>query len=406
MSEQSEPKRTPAWKIVGIVAGVIVLSIVALCVWATVAGNRKYERIREKSRARLAEVRNADGRRPVLRGTAESGNAWDDYEPAQAEVKKFGNAGRLGEIVERSPKADPEIAKAALAAHGAAIDLLRRGAGRAASKYPHGWEKGVNMPTPPLLAAMQLSSLAVLKARAFVDDGKPREAAGVLLDVCQYGRDFGADGTLISYMVGISILSNGFNEIREQLAAGTFDAAALGDLDRGLEILDGSFPDYGHTLINEALLFGGLLDDSMTQGRGPARLLHADAVERIHESMAAAAKTESMSWSDAQKELQWIETEARKGWNPIASIAAPALVQQGSTSRLGRARLRAMRIAVHRGATSKELDLDDPFGGKMRTEDHEGVFRVWSVGKDGVDDGGTGDWKTASKDVVLELKKK
>jgi hypothetical protein len=398
-------KRTSPWKIVGIVVGVIVLSIIGLVLYAGVAGARKFERMKQLSLSRLAEVRNADARRPVLRGTAEAGNGWDDYLQAQAEVKKFAKAGRLGMIVDRSPKEDPAIAKEALAAHGVAIDHLRRGAGRASSRYAYEWEKGVNMPLPPMTLAMQLGSFGVLQGRAFAEDGKPREAAGVLLDVCQYGRDFGADGTMISYMVAVAILASGFNEIRDHLSAGRFDKGALEDLDRGLEALDGGFPSWGQTLINEALLFGGLLNEEMAGGWGPQRMLFADAVERIHLAMVAAAKAESLPWGQCQTELKRIETETAKAWNPISSIAAPSMVRQSAIARQRRAHLRALRIAVHSAATGKLLDLDDPFGAKMRTEEKDGRLRIWSVGKDGVDDGGTGDWKAESKDIVLELKR-
>jgi hypothetical protein len=396
-------KRTSAWKIAGIVAGVIVASIVALILWASAAASRKFIQMKEKSRARLAEVRGSDARRPILRGAAEPGNAWDDYALAEAEVQKFGHAQRLGELVDRSPKADPEVGKAALAAHGVAVDHLGRGAGRASSRYPYEWERGVHMLTPGLGAAGNTANLAVLKARSLVDEGKPRDAAGVLLDVCQFGRDLSADGVMITYMMGIAILGTGFNEIRDHLLAGKFDQAALEDLDHGLETLDGSFPRYGETLINEALLFGGLLDESVAGGYGPQRLLYADAVERISESVADAARAESLPWADSQKELRRIETQARKGWNPLSSIAVPSMVQESFIGRLSRARLRALRIAVHARATGKVLDLDDPFGAKMRTEEKEGRLRIWSVGKDGVDDGGTGDWKTGDKDLVLEL---
>jgi hypothetical protein len=398
-------KRTSPWKIVGIIVGMIVLSIVGLVLYAGVAGARKFERMKQLSLVRLAEVRNADARRPVLRGTAEAGNAWDDYLQAQAEVKKFAKAGRLGLIVDRSPKEDPAIAKEALAAHGVAIDHLRRGAGRASSRYAYEWEKGVNMPLPPMSLANQLASLGVLQGRAFAEDGKPREAAGVLLDVCQYGRDFGADGTMISYMIGVAILANSLNEIRDHLGAGKFDKVALEDLDRGLETLDGSYPSWGQTLINEALLFGGLLNEEMAGGWGPQRMLYADAVERIHEAMVAAAKADLLPWLESQAELQRIETASAKAWNPISSIAAPSTVRQSAIARQRRAHLRALRIGLHWASTGKLVELDDPFGAKMRTEEKDGKLRIWSVGKDGVDDGGTGDWKAESKDIVLDLKK-
>lgn len=404
----SEPVRKPSspWKIVGIVVGAIVLSIVALVVYASLAGSRKFAHMQELSRARLAEVRNSDARRPLLRGGAgEKGNAWDEYALAQAEVKKFAHANRLGEIVDRGPKADPEIGKAALAAHGVAIEHLRRGAARESSRYPYEWEKGPNAPMAPMMLLMQTASLGVLQARALVDAGKPRESAGVLLDVCQYGRDFGADGTVIALMIGVAILGNGFNEIRDQLAAGKFDRASLEDLDRGLETLDATYPSWGQTLINEALLFGGLLDENVAGGWGPQRMLYADAVERIHEAMVLAAKADTLPWAESQKELKRIEKVSAKSWNPISNIAAPSMMGTSSIVRQRRAQLRTLRIAVHSAATGKLLDLDDPLGAKMRTEEKDGTLRIWSIGKDGVDDGGTGDWKPESKDIVLEVKK-
>jgi hypothetical protein len=134
-------------------------------------------------------------------------------------------------------------------------------------------------------------------------------------------------------------------------------------------------------------------------------MLYADAVERIHLAMVAAAKAESLPWAECQTELKRIETESSEAWNPISRIAAPSMVRQSSIARQRRAHLRALRIGVHAAATGKLLDLDDPFGAKMRSEEKDGKLRIWSVGKDGVDDGGTGDWKAESKDIVLELKK-
>lgn len=393
-----------AWKLVGIVLGVIVLSIVALVIWASAAGSRKFARMQERSKAHLAEVKAADMRRPVLRGMAEAGNAWDDYFLAQAELKKFAKRTKLGEIVERSPKADPEVAKEALAAHGSAIDLLRRGAGRATSRYPYEWEKGMNMPMPGFLDTQATANLAALRARALVEEGKAREAVGLLLDVCQYGRDLGGDGLMISYMIGMAILNTGLREARDQFVSGKLDKAALEDLAAGLETLDGSLPRYDKILMNEALLFGGMLDESVVGTWGPQRMIYADAVERTSDAMAAAGKAESMPWADAQKELQRIEAEAQKGWNPLAQMAIPAMGKSNQVGRGRRAQLRALRMAVA-SALGKALDLDDPFGAKMRKEDLDGNLRFWSVGADGVDDGGVGDWKHDSKDIVVELKK-
>ncbi|RPH38000.1 MAG: hypothetical protein EHM91_14375, partial [Planctomycetota bacterium] len=301
-------KRTSAWKILGIVVGVMLVSVIALLFWVRAAGARKVARMQERSRARLENVKGADYRRSVLRGAAQEGNAWDDYAQAQAEVKKIPKAMKLGELVERSPKADPELGKAALAAHGVAIDHLRRGAGRATARYPYDWEQGSTMRMPGLLEINNTSNLAVLQARAFIDEGKPREAAGTLLDLAQYGRDTGADGVLIAYMIGIAQLGRALDETKDLLLAGKLDPGALEDLDRGLERLDGTFPSHGQAMLNDALLFGGSMIESAGGGWWE-QLLIADASERTSDAMALAAKTESLPWGEAQNEIRRIEAE-------------------------------------------------------------------------------------------------
>jgi hypothetical protein len=47
--------------------------------------------------------------------------------------------------------------------------------------------------------------------------------------------------------------------------------------------------------------------------------------------------------------------------------------------------------------------LEDPFGGQILTDGR----KAWSVGADGVDDGGAGAWNPAAKgDIVLDLRGK
>ena len=41
---------------------------------------------------------------------------------------------------------------------------------------------------------------------------------------------------------------------------------------------------------------------------------------------------------------------------------------------------------------------------KLRHDEKDGKLKVWSTGKDGVDDGGTGEFNPKeSKDIVLEI---
>ena len=56
-----------------------------------------------------------------------------------------------------------------------------------------------------------------------------------------------------------------------------------------------------------------------------------------------------------------------------------------------------------RRATGEWLDRDDPFGGKLSHRGKDGRLMLRSRGRDGVDDGGVGDWKGRTKDLVLEV---
>src|SRR5712675_90585 len=130
-------KRGSGWKRVGLVVACLLVVAVSVFLYAGIAGGAKFKRLHAMAKARLADVKAMDGRRPVLRGTAEAGNAWDDYALAIAETKKFADVKKLYDVVERTPKADPAVATAALANHGAAVELLRKGAGRDSSRYPY-----------------------------------------------------------------------------------------------------------------------------------------------------------------------------------------------------------------------------------------------------------------------------
>jgi hypothetical protein len=49
--------------------------------------------------------------------------------------------------------------------------------------------------------------------------------------------------------------------------------------------------------------------------------------------------------------------------------------------------------------------LPDPFGSLLRSEFQNDRLVLWSVGGDGKDDGGSGDWKgeDQNKDLVLDV---
>jgi hypothetical protein len=75
---EAPKRRGRAWKILGVVVGVIVACAAGLLIWVNVVAGRKLDEIRRKSILMVAQWQARDPRRPVLRGTAEPGNAWED----------------------------------------------------------------------------------------------------------------------------------------------------------------------------------------------------------------------------------------------------------------------------------------------------------------------------------------
>ena len=67
-------------------------------------------------------------------------------------------------------------------------------------------------------------------------------------------------------------------------------------------------------------------------------------------------------------------------------------------------RLTLLRAAALFRAGGGVPDVDDPFDGKLYRQEAEGRLKIWSVGRNGVSDGGSGAWNpNEGKDIVLEV---
>jgi hypothetical protein len=270
------------------------------------------------------------------------------------------------------------------------------------------------MAVPGLQEGPQVVSLAVLRARALLNAGKPREAAGLLMDGAQFGRDRADDGPMITEMVGLSMVSIALDGVREVVVSEGADPEALEDLDHGLEALESAFPKHADCVRREQLGMGmtfagegasALLPGS--SGMLPQKILFLNAFDRLQEAFDRYAKVSEGSWADCLGEGNRIEVEIQKSWNPILKIAVPA---QTSSERMVRERLsqlRLLRLATRYRRTGELLDLDDPFGAKLKSAASDAGVKFWSVGADGVDNGGAGEWKPkAGADIVLEARRK
>jgi hypothetical protein len=103
-----------------------------------------------------------------------------------------------------------------------------------------------------------------------------------------------------------------------------------------------------------------------------------------------------------------------RSWSSIVRSWRPSEIRSHVYGLIGRdghpreiqARLRLLRVAVRYRATGEILDLADPLGARICHRLQRTRLTIWSAGRDGVDDGGVGDWKRTGdkvKDLVLEV---
>jgi len=406
------PRRLATWKILGIVAAVLAVVLLATLLWIRSVTADRWARLEAELKVQAAAERARDAHRPVLRGTAVPGNAWDDYRLVVAELQKLPGKGKLSELVQRAPNADPSAGVAALAQGGRALDLLARGASKESSRLGFDWEKGTSAGLPGLGDMNAAVSLAVLKARALADEGRGRDAAAVLLDAAQFGRDVADDGPLIMGMIGMAMLMQAMDGIRELMP--TANAETLADLERGLSVLDGGTPTYAACLRREhlAMAWTLILGNADLPGSGGGgwgfglQLVCLNSYSQNREFLERSASASERGWSESLSVTKAINDEVQKSWNPMTKMIFPGL---GSTEKVFRerlAQLRLLRVAVQWRRTAEVPGLDDPFGGKLHAAPTADGLKLWSVGPDGVDHGGKGEWKaTPGPDIVLETKR-
>jgi hypothetical protein len=417
------PKRIGGWKLIGLIATVLAVLLLAYALYIQSVASRRWADMQRSMQDLRSRSDLLYGPRPVLRGTAVPGSAWEEYSPALATVKSA-PASVLREYVARSPKSDRKKLDAALATHGSALDGLQKGAMRADGSFRMKWEEGFRADIPGLLQSQNLANLAACRSRLLLEEGKSREAAELLLDTCQFARDLGHNQLLISEMISIAIYGIALDELRDLILHAPLSNADLMEIARELEILDASFPKNGHSMMNEAMTVGygflkaeGSVRELESWGDGrmdwdyylwravfPQRLISADAYFVELEYMKRFAEADGQSWAVSEMVGLKTQGEIAKLRNPIARLLIPGLTGANRVGREKRAQLRLLRAAAQYRATGEIPELDDPFGAKLFSSVQGRKLKVWSVGRDRVDSGGKGDWSpSAGPDIVLEF---
>ena len=183
--------------------------------------------------------------------------------------------------------------------------------------------------------------------------------------------------------------------------------------------MDKSWPDRTPVLLNQAVQLGsGLAKEEQVgtfiYGALEPRYAHswrwlfssrlrAASTFAIAESWCqAATRAEGLPWPEHKKAHENISAEIARWPEPIVRVIVEDAFKWPKRSRDVRCRLRLLRLAAHFAVTGEVLPLDDPFGGKLGCSAKGARLKVWSVGPDGVDDDGSGDWNSG-KDIVLEV---
>lgn len=405
--------KKPAWKIVAVLFGVCVASVLGLWLWTQAVAARKWAAMERSVQEGIAEAEARDARRPVLDGVPVPGNAWDDYELALRECSLISDGSSLWLF--RGPRsgAGRSAVEAILAKHGSALEHWTRGLRRLEGRRAIDWGAPRG---PDLTRELHLARLVACHAKILLEGGRASEASEVLLGLGLFARDVGHNGFPYHLDLALELYGLAVDGLKEILLSKRLAKPDLERVARGLEILDRSYETEEADLLNArtwiglAFLRHGSTADVLPPHRPKpgwryafsTRLLALDTFETVGKWYALNAASQSMSWSDELKINQQIEAESKASSNPMIQD----FYNRGrSTLRYRLAQLRLLRLAAHDLATGELLRLDDPFGTTLLHSRVGGKLKVWSVSINGLDDSGSGAWDGLSSpaDIVLEV---
>lgn len=381
------------------------------------------------------EARRAARTRPVLRGDAIDEDAWPRYQrlidglrayldadPARRPLSSLGDARPFAPI--------PAAATAVLVARRADVLALRE-ATRCRRCLPVVAANPVG-PIGSLLGIRYLATLVTLEGNESAQAGDLAGAADRYLDVVRFGGDVG-DGLVIHALVGTGTEQIGLHALGRLVRSGRLDAALLDRIERERRILEGERASLALGLAGERRILGGLGDalDTWSSSFGeplvletvvPYRALAARAVSvadpLCREFESALEKDDIEAWRQLVAKSDAV---VGSSWNPLLRLVMGygGFGEQGTRSmrlfltardtlawfRLVQAAVtleRAKRAGGRYPRDAAALDLPrDPFDPQrpLRYRPEGSTYRLWSIGMDGVDDGGKSE---KHADLVME----
>jgi hypothetical protein len=351
-------------------------------------------------------------------------------------LKELDEAARA--VIDNSRPEQLATLREALEKHQEYLQLARNAAASSQADFGHDRDEGPEMRVPELAFARTAGKLLAHSALLNLRDNKPAEAAADVRAIVQLADHVGSDPLLISMLVQISLRTMAWQ--RTEMGV-TLARGRIKDLDRYIRLLSEQSrpPDLLHALEGDMYMsvafvrnldhYGGLtaglqaleeLQGGFTHTlRVDPTKLKRDGVPASIEGQAAMARV-LQAWTRVRREMASLEDNEVEMGKALDRIAEEENAKEGPSYAISSVMFpvfssaadsvlkeRAQRLALlklaealrHEAQTGRFPDSlselgevpKDPFDGQplRYIKDKRGI-RVYSVGPDLIDNGGTG----------------
>ncbi|MCE9582211.1 MAG: hypothetical protein K8T20_06940 [Planctomycetes bacterium] len=408
----------------------VVVSIPLIVIGAAMASRSGWEMLAHKLQADIARQQAVKGLRSPLEGTAEPGNAWDDYPGAMLGFPSLSSTDEdlLVKCVDQPITAEAEIRLTAiLDAATPAMDRIAALAHRERARRAVEWEKGVDAKSDSV-EARNVARHFCADARRWGREGNLDRALDRLAVVLQLALDVSRPD-MLDHLIGLAILQYSTAELHRLLVDLPWTSAQLERADRLLLEVDRQLPSLAESTEANAILdcvslrklaegeipsenVGvGSRDRGMTAWRKcfSWKLLALEAAGQVQALVEVARKTEGLEWGTAKKEWEAHEKKCLQSRNKISEAFLLAYGAAEQSHRKCLARLRLLRCLIREKQGLPPAPIEDPFSRKsLQRLATPTTLKIWSVGVDG-DQGGLGSFdplKGDENDIVIEIDRK
>jgi hypothetical protein len=414
-------KPIPTWKILTLVLVAALLATLATVAWIRRSIERRWADMRGEVLALNREAHSRSGIRPVLRGELDPGRAWKAYDEAFTLLRGQGPWPEIQDYVNRGPASDRAAVAVVLDRHASILAAFRRAFRRSDGQRYRDWQ---NPETPP--RTDPLVELVRAQVRFLAETGEGREAAYLSIELLQFCSDFGRNGSWTDWADGVRHSRAALVDLKELVVLGTLSRVDLSEVERDLLLAEQSLPNLEDVLLNTVMEFGCMIldferlgtlgeyreDDYRASSRWrfafSKRAMIASALFSQLASARRLADAHSKPWARGSDVEKHVLEELESSKNPFMKEFSSMFSSNGRSVlrpiRELQTQIRMLRAAARYRASGDTPEVDDPFGTTLQTVKKDGRLKMWSIGSDGVNHGGMGDWNPSDgKDIVLEV---